>query len=474
MHFKHLGLFLFSLFFAQSLWAQYLTPVTHFHAKNSPYCKYSDNFLSGFVQGVDFNAQDGFLQMPFVGDPLLIYVGEKDSTQYTAYASGYKINSDENDSRKYLVDYLRYRVEGRLNAHPAYVEQEYTYPDTLADKGFLLDLDHFTTGIGREDLDVKLVDKYTLRASRRSVAHGEASQLFYIARFSHPFATWNIRREFVKLENGTKEPRCKVALTFNLKPKEKLTVASAVSKIGSDKAFAQLEGHAPARYAEGNSSASRIIYHFDDTPSKSSARNLVQRTSAKRSKVTSKSGRSVVNKANTDNAVDMIELTTRDANMRAAFSSAVSLLKQQLVCQGVEGADEFLKAIVPLYKNSSEADADEVKTDMLLREYGRQLFSGERSQDYVVRAAWFVFNALGFRPTSNPEEYKMVRPLFNIATLHLSNHRRLMMFVKNNSPKNIHVERMALMHQEVPADHIFTHQQLLRGGTLEVKMSRMK
>lgn len=468
MHFKHLGLFLFSLFFAQSLCAQNLLPITHFHAESSPYCKYSDNFLSGFVQTADFDAQDGFLQMPFVGDPLLIYVGEKDSTQYTAYASGYKIKSVGNESQKYLVDYLRYGVEGRLNAHPAYVEQEYTYPDTLADKGFLLDLDHFTTGIGRDGLDVRLVDKYTLGASRRSVVHGEESRIFYIARFSHPFATWNIRREFVKLANGTKEPRCKVALTFNLKPKEKLTVASAVSKIGSDRAYAQLEGHAPARHA-GDEKPSRIIYRFDETPSKSLTQNPVERK-----RMTAATGRSVAKKVSTDNTVEMIELTTCDANMCAAFSSAVSLLKQQLVCSGAEGADEFLKAIVPLYKRSSEADADEARTDVLLREYGRKLFSGERTQDQAVHAAWFVFNSLGFRPTSNKDEYKMVRPLFNIATLHLSNSRRLMMFVKNNSPKNIYVERMALMHQEVAADRIFTHQQLLRGGTLEVKMSRTK
>ena len=69
--------------------AQSISPITRFHSTNSPYTQYNDQFLSGFLQTSSvLNSRNGFLQLPFVGDPLLVYVGEKDSTQFMAYASG--------------------------------------------------------------------------------------------------------------------------------------------------------------------------------------------------------------------------------------------------------------------------------------------------------------------------------------------------------------------------------------------------
>ena len=477
MFLKQLVLILLSSCSVLSVCAQYLSPVTRFHTEDSPYRPYSDDFLSGFVQSADNRNSNGFLQMPFVGDPLLIYVGEKDSTQYMAYASGYEFKQRASQAGNYVVDLTRYGISAKLEAHPAYTWQEYTFPDTLADKGFLIDIDHAMVGEAKEDMDVKLIDKYTLRASKRSA--DTKAQIFYYAHFSHPFSTWNIRRERVKLENGTKEARCKVALTFVLQPDEKLIVASAVSKVGEETACAQLEGHAPVRHKESNpTNSSRIVYHFDKS-SKESTAHYVPKTRTKTETVTPKRKVQVDHKVETPKreesySAEFIDLITREADFRAAFFSAWSILQHQPECRGIYGVDEFFKAITPLYWQANEPEADEGRTDTLLRQYAHSLFSGIRSQNKIAEAAWYVFNALGFRPSADGENFRMVRPLFNVATFQLSNGRRLMMYTKNNGPKNIYVERISMMHKPLIGVKSISLEQLLRGGTMEVKMTRVR
>ena len=470
MHLKQFSFILLSLMMTFTASAQYLDPVTRFYAEDNPYRSYSNEFLSGFVQSADGMAQNGFLQMPFVGDPLLIYVGEKDSTQYMAYASGYDFKQRADNTGRYFVDLTRYGIKAQLTALPAYTIHEYTYPDTLADKGFLVDLDYAVKGFMKEDMDVKLVDKYTLCASKHASADPQSPQLFYYAQFSHPFTTWNIRRERVKLENGQKEARCKVALTFSLKPNEKLVVASAVSKVSSDRALAQLEGHAPKRYKESNSSnSSRIIYRFDK--STSTARYTPKKKSLVNQQLVATNQTEKESTA-VDVPVEFVELVTREADLKAAFFSAMSLLKVQPECRNLKSVDEFFAVIAPIYFRSAEPQADERRTDTLLRKYAQDLFKGDKlRQNQVSQAAWYVFNALGLRPIAGENKYELVRPLFNVATLYLSNGRRLMMHMKNNSSANVFVERVEVMHKPLIGKPVFTYEQLMRGGMVEVKMT---
>lgn len=46
-----------------------------------------------------------------------------------------------------------------------------------------------------------------------------------------------------------------------------------------------------------------------------------------------------------------------------------------------------------------------------------------------AQAAWFIFNALGFVPDAN-NRFRLVRPLFNVATLQLPRTRRLIIHTK--------------------------------------------
>lgn len=242
-------LFLFLLSFIH-LSAQEVNPVTRFHTYGSPYVDYNDNFFSGFMQSADSRQKGGFLQMPFIGNPVLVYIGEKDSTQFMAYASGYEFQQRHPETGHYAVDITRYGVHVETESTPTTLIQRFTFPDTTAVKGFLLDIDNSGSGKGNEDMNVYFIDKRTIRAYKRGNDDGSAGQYYY-ARFSHPFDSWNVRRERVTLSDGRKEARCKAAFTFPLKQGEQLIVRSSVSSVSSDLAYTRVEGKAPG-------------HHFDD------------------------------------------------------------------------------------------------------------------------------------------------------------------------------------------------------------------
>lgn len=472
--------------------AQVLAPVTHFHSHNSQYTYYDNNFLSGFMQnGHQQAVSDGFLQLPFVGDPLLVYVGEKDSTQFMAYASGYTL--EQLSPTTYRANYTRYNVLAELQCMPAYCVQKYTYPDTLADKGFLLDIDNAASGAQNEDMEVVFVDKRTIRAYKRSeqkLAH--VPELFYVAHFSHPFSKWNVRREVVRLENGQREQRCKAAFVFDLPKGEALTVTSAVSALSTDDAFAQLHISGNKRHFNDQRKSSTPQSETNNrllAQNKVHTRNLPSRNKATRPTTMGQKGTKPTPQQPLPqqpqpisqrltaaySPAKWLEISTRNAELQAAFTAAIKQLQQQLPkAKMAPDALAFIDAITPLYLQCENKESNDIElTDSLLRHHAQSLFAGQSMTN--AQAAWFVLNALGFVPNQAPstaQAFRLVRPLFNVLTLHLPRTRRLILHTKNNTPRNLHMKQATLMHQPLGADFTFTREQLVKGGILEVKMMR--
>lgn len=456
--------------------AQNLTPVTRFHAGQNPNAPYFDELLSGFLQSASPNIPGGFLQMPFVGNPVWVYVGEKDSTQFMAYASGYEF-AEGLPPGKCRARLTRYDIRAELTEHPAFLEQLYTYPDTTAEKGFLIDLDHALSGPGCEDMDVVFIDKRTIRAHRRTAVAGNAAQpdLYYYARFSHPFTTWNVRRERVTLENGQKESRCKVAFTFPLKPGEQLKVISAVSALSTNEAYACVEGHRPAtpfsdkrKPLPPRDYTPLLAQNEGGSPSGPASRRHGG-TSASRSKT---GGRTQAGKTAPASPYAFIEITTRQAPLQAAFHAAMNRLISLPAMKGVTQADDFLQRLAALYP-AAEPAPDALATDSLLRSMAQSMLKGENEQaDATAQAAWYVFNAIGFRPVrQSAGTWQVVRPVFNIVTLHVGRGRRFILHTKRNLPSRPLVGRATLQGNPLPVGLTFTHEQLVRGGIMEITCS---
>lgn len=491
--------------------AQHICPIVRFHEKSSPYVHYDNQFLSGFLQTSSTSDENnGFLQIPFVGDPLLVYVGEKDSTQFMAYASGYHFQQRNPSLGNYKVDFTRYGIQAIVQQEPAYCIQEFTFPDTLASKGFLLDIDHALSGAQNEDMDVVFVDKRTIRAYKRSQQpDGHTPALYYVARFSHPFHQWNVRREVVRTESGQREMRCKAAFVFDLKPYEKLTVTSSVSSLSTDQAYASLNlpgaklhfsdkrKYIPSQPISVSPSKEQpLLAQRQPTTSTTKKSSSHTGSSSQRSSAPALSSRDLHSstKSNaTSSVINFIEVTTREAELQAAFTSAISQLRHLPQCRRATNALDFLHALTSLYPSSPRSSSvDIATTDSLLRSYAQDVFTGKQVQSSSSQAAWFVLNALGLVPVPNASEpftsssagssatssvaisstYRIVRPLFNVATLHMPRGRRFIIHTKNNGPRNHRILSILLTHNPLSPNDSLSMEQLAKGGVLEVKMAR--
>lgn len=462
--------------------AQYIRPKVRFHLEDSPYRPYFNNLLSGFMQSATpQDTLNGFLQTPIVGDPLLVYVGEKDSTQFMAYASTYSLH--EQVPNQYEAEFKRYGIRADIKQMPAYCTQIYTYPDTTASKGFLLDIDNASWGPTNEDMDVVFIDKQTIRAYKRSyVAESGIPDLFYVAHFSHPFHQWNIRREVVKLENGNKEKRCKVALFFNLKSNEKLTVQSYVSNISTNNALAQIKikglnisdkrknfvanNNAQSLLAQAKPSVSSNLAKSNKVNTQSIAQNNSNTT-----KISSgnNSSKTYVVKS------DIIEVSTRNAELKAAFSATLRQLKSKATKKNIINAIELIGFATKHYIKSVHTKQTTIENvDSLVLQYAKQLFNGTESNPSIEQTAWFFFNAMGIVPIKEGETicYKLVRPMFNVVTLHLPHERRFIIHCKRNTAQNRYIERANMLRQTPLEDLKISQGMLNRGGIMEIVMTK--
>lgn len=474
------SLFLLPLLAVANLNAQNVYPITRFHAVNAPGVRYHKQFLSGFMQTAQSDTLKGFLQMPYIGRPVWVYVGEKDSTQYMAYASGYRELADDATTNAIDVLLSRYNVRARLLQKGRVCEQHYTYPDTTAEKGFLLDIDHALGGKGNEDMEVKFVDRQTIRAYKRSYdARPGDPQLYYYAHFSHPYESYNVRREHVRLENGQREMRLKAAFSFDLRSGEELVVTSSVSDRSMDDAYAMLEGHRPARTFNDERKRRPA-----DEPLLATAMPQ-QKPKPQRTKVAAVTKPKAVPQRATkppvrkqtqrqEGLADKVVVETRDASMRAAFYAAFDYLQQLPHWKNSVSADAWLEQVttIALAKPVSEPEL----TDSALYAYAAGCMSGQSIAGDTDghRAAWFLLRSMGLLPAKGCEgvEYNISSPLYNVVTLYYNGDRRFILHTKSNTVANRCILKATWNGATMSTPAAISSKQLLRGGVLAVKMGR--
>lgn len=92
-------------------------------------------------------------------------------------------------------------------------------------------------------------------------------------------------------------------------------------------------------------------------------------------------------------------------------------------------------------------------------------------EDNGQTSAWYVFSALGFYPvTPASEQYVLGTPLFIKATLKLDNGKQIVINAPNSSDKNKYVGSLLLNGKSYDKNWL-NHFELLKGGTLDFKMS---
>jgi predicted alpha-1,2-mannosidase len=93
------------------------------------------------------------------------------------------------------------------------------------------------------------------------------------------------------------------------------------------------------------------------------------------------------------------------------------------------------------------------------------------NDDCGQMSAWYIFSALGFYPVAPGSDfYSLGSPLVNEAEIHLENGKTFSIEAKNQSKKNIYVQKVELNGKEIK-DYKISHSDILKGGKLVFYMN---
>lgn len=92
------------------------------------------------------------------------------------------------------------------------------------------------------------------------------------------------------------------------------------------------------------------------------------------------------------------------------------------------------------------------------------------NEDCGQMSAWYILNAMGFYSfcPGNPE-YSIGRPIFDKITLNLSNGKKFVVEVENNSRENKFIQS-AMLNDRLLAKPLFAHSDIVKGGKLVLRM----
>jgi len=86
-------------------------------------------------------------------------------------------------------------------------------------------------------------------------------------------------------------------------------------------------------------------------------------------------------------------------------------------------------------------------------------------------SAWLLFSSLGFYPVAPASgQYQLGSPAIKTAILKLENGKSLSIEAKNQSDKNVYVQKVELNGKEIKEKYI-THSEIVNGGKLIFTMS---
>ncbi len=92
------------------------------------------------------------------------------------------------------------------------------------------------------------------------------------------------------------------------------------------------------------------------------------------------------------------------------------------------------------------------------------------NDDCGQMSAWYIFSSLGFYPVSpGNDKYQLGSPLVTGAELSLPGGKCFRIVVKNQSEKNVYVQKAVLNRQTLLRSYI-THEEITNGGILEFTM----
>ena len=96
------------------------------------------------------------------------------------------------------------------------------------------------------------------------------------------------------------------------------------------------------------------------------------------------------------------------------------------------------------------------------------------NEDCGQMSAWYILNSMGFyQVCPGKPVYSIGRPLFEEVTINLPDRKTFVIRTHNNSKTNKYIESVLLNGKPLDVP-FFTHDDLVRGGTMEITMSPVR
>lgn len=180
-----------------------------------------------------------------------------------------------------------------------------------------------------------------------------------------------------------------------------------------------------------------------------------------------------------DGLVELMGGTDAFVGKLDSLFTADSALEGDLVSADISGligqyahGNEPSHHILHLYNRVNQPwKTQELVDSVLQSQYFNHPDGLSGNEDCGQMSAWYILNAMGFYQLcpGNPE-YSIGRPLFPEVTIQLPNGKQFRIVAENNSDANKYIASAQLNGTPLlkPA---FTHQQLMEGGTLKLKMT---
>lgn len=152
------------------------------------------------------------------------------------------------------------------------------------------------------------------------------------------------------------------------------------------------------------------------------------------------------------------------------FAETEDIMRDGIIGNYVHG-NEPSHHVPYLYNYTSQAWKTQATTRMILPlQYKAKPDGLGGNDDCGQMSAWYIFTALGFYPVApGSTDYAITSASVKSATIHFSQGNQFKIVVKNQASNNVYIQTISL--NGIPLLKPFiTHEQLVSGGILEVKM----
>ena len=153
------------------------------------------------------------------------------------------------------------------------------------------------------------------------------------------------------------------------------------------------------------------------------------------------------------------------------FAETEDITREGIIGGYVHG-NEPSHHVAYLYNWTNEPYKTQERVRMILKNQYRDTPDGLGGNDDCGQmSAWFIFSTLGFYPVAPAsDQYQIGSPAIKSATLKLENGKTLIIEAKNQSDKNVYVEKVEV-NGKVIDRHYLTSAEILNGGQITFYMS---